>query len=74
MNDKNMKESSSNSASARRFFILTLIFSLISAGILTANTTIGIEAFAKKVPRKSLIEAVMMRTFALVAAAIKAAA
>jgi succinate-acetate transporter protein len=30
------------------FFILTLTFSLISAGILNANTTIGMAAYAKK--------------------------
>jgi hypothetical protein len=30
------------------FFILTLAFSLTSAGILNANTTIGMAAYAKK--------------------------
>jgi hypothetical protein len=52
MNDKNMKESRNSSNSARRFFVLTLIFSLIFVGILTANTTIGKEAFAKKSSKK----------------------
>jgi hypothetical protein len=35
-------------AGAWSFFILTLILSLMFVGILNANTTIGIEAFAKK--------------------------
>ena len=34
------------------FFILTLVVSLISTGILNANTTIGIDAFAKKSSKK----------------------
>ena len=35
-------------ASARSFFILTLVISLMFAGILNTNATIGINAFAKK--------------------------
>ena len=35
------------------FFILTLTFSLISAGILNVNTTIGMAAYAKKSKRSS---------------------
>jgi Polysaccharide deacetylase len=37
---------------ARRFFILTLVISLIFGGILNANTNIGINAFAKKNSKK----------------------
>ena len=37
-----------DSTTARSFFILTLIFSLIAMGILNANIAIGIDAFAKK--------------------------
>ena len=33
------------------FFVLTLTFSLISAGILNANTTVGMAAYAKKSKR-----------------------
>jgi Polysaccharide deacetylase len=39
-------------AGAWSFFILTLILSLMFGGILNANTTIGIEAFAKKSSKK----------------------
>jgi peptidoglycan/xylan/chitin deacetylase (PgdA/CDA1 family) len=45
-----MKESSSTSA--RSLFILILTFFLIFAGILNVNTTIGIDAFAKKSSKK----------------------
>jgi peptidoglycan/xylan/chitin deacetylase (PgdA/CDA1 family) len=41
------------STSARSFFILTLVFSLIYAGILNTNTSIGIGAFAKKIKTSS---------------------
>jgi hypothetical protein len=40
---------------ARSFLVLTLVVSLISAGFVNVNTTIGIDAFAKKNSKKSLI-------------------
>jgi peptidoglycan/xylan/chitin deacetylase (PgdA/CDA1 family) len=44
-----MKEvGGASSITARSFFILTLAFSLLFGCILNANTTIGIDAFAKK--------------------------
>jgi peptidoglycan/xylan/chitin deacetylase (PgdA/CDA1 family) len=38
---------------ARSFLVLTLVVSLISAGFVNVNTTIGIDAFAKKNSKKS---------------------
>jgi hypothetical protein len=51
-NDKNVKKAGGSSTSVWSFFILALVFSLIFGGILNANTTIGIDAFAKKSSKK----------------------
>jgi peptidoglycan/xylan/chitin deacetylase (PgdA/CDA1 family) len=48
-----VKEIGGASITVGNFFILTVVFSLIFAGILIANTTIGIDAFAKKNSKKS---------------------
>jgi peptidoglycan/xylan/chitin deacetylase (PgdA/CDA1 family) len=51
-NDKNVKKAGGSITSVSSFFILALVFSLIFGGILNANTTIGIDAFAKKSSKK----------------------
>jgi hypothetical protein len=45
--------------SAKSFFFLTLVFSLICTGILNSNT-ISIDAFAKKIQRSLLMETSMI--------------
>jgi hypothetical protein len=49
-----MKESD-NVTSSQMFLILILVFSLISGCILNANTTTGIDAFAKKILKHHLL-------------------
>ena len=48
-----MKKIRATSITAGSFLILTLVFTLIFAGILILNTTINIDAFAKKNSKKS---------------------